>query len=123
MKSPENIEKDISRSTYTFRNLCASAKALFETAENDNLREIAKIVYDEIQYSDFVSSYSVYEINEKIQTQFFEFENAINMCDEELAKALSTELLKMLVKRNELCKLSKKWQWGASYESQQTNRV
>ena len=108
MKSSANLEKDISRSTFTFRNLRASAKVLFETAENDKLREIAKIVYDEIQYSDFVSSYNVYEINEKIQTQFFEFENAINMCDEELAKALSTELLKMLARRNELCKLSKK---------------
>lgn len=101
------IDRKVKTASHTFRNLTADADHLRVEAKTNELKAIAKKVYEAIRYSDVMSSHMLYEINERILLQFEAFADAIHEEDLELSAEIATELLNLIDERNKKCKLLK----------------
>lgn len=101
------INRKVKTATHTFRNLTADADHLRLEAKTDELKAIAKKVYEAIRYSDVMSNHMLYEINERVLLQFEALADAIHEEDLELSTELAAELLNLIDERNKKCKLLK----------------
>ena len=77
------------------------------TAKSTDLKALAKKVYEAVRYSDPMTNAVLVEAEEKIQSSFYDFENAINGEDLELSSSTADELLSLIDIRNKKCKLLK----------------
>ena len=98
------IDEKVAAETSFIKGLTAEAE-LLTSAAGDDLRATAKKVYEAIRYSDPVSANT--QIDADIQRQFTAFRDAVTAADAEFAATLCTDLLELLDRRNQICKLSK----------------
>lgn len=98
------VDQKITAQTAFIKGLTAQAESLLGTAAQE-LRGDAKRVFEAIRYSDPVSADA--RTDAEIQKQFNLFRDAVADGDTELCTAYAKELLSLLDKRNQLCKLSK----------------
>ena len=98
------VDQKIIAQTAFIKGLTAQAESLLGTAAQE-LRGDAKRVFEAIRYSYPVSADA--HTDAEIQKQFNLFRDAVADGDTELCAALAKELLSLLDKRNQICKLSK----------------
>ena len=98
------VDEKIAVRTTFIKELTAQAELLMNAA-GDDLRATAKKVCEAIRYSDPVSANT--QIDADIQRQFTAFRDAVTAADAEFAATLCTDLLELLDRRNQICKLSK----------------
>lgn len=102
------IDKKIESKTSFIKALSSDAENLISSAKTPELKTEAKKVFEAIRYSDPMSNSVLEEINEQIQNRFFNFAEAVESEDLNLASASSDELLILIDNRNKKCKLLKK---------------
>lgn len=92
------------RDTYPIRAMTSRAEVIMNTAGDHQLKKVAKNVYEELRYSDPVSNIMLEDINLKINSELYEFEEAVISGDHELAVAIAKTLIDMIKERNVMCK-------------------
>ena len=93
-----------SRESYSIREITSKSEVIMNTADDPQLKKIARDVYSELRYSDPVSNIMLSNINSKISDELSEFEEAIINHDLELAEARGEELINTIKERNSMCK-------------------
>lgn len=101
------IDEKINTQTFFIKSLSVDAQSLMTSAKSDELRAVAKKVYEEIRYSDPMANPALLEINTQIERQFAVFADAIKTEDVELAQKATDTLIEMIEKRNQKCKMLK----------------
>ena len=102
-----DIDQRVKTKTFFIKSLTVDAEHLMNTAKSPDLKALAKKVYEAVRYSDPMTNAVLVEAEEKIQSSFYDFENAINGEDLELASSTANELLSLIDIRNKKCKLLK----------------
>lgn len=101
------IDEKIKVQTFFIKSLTVDAEHLMNTAKTSELKTLTKKVYEAVRYSDPMSNAVLVEVEDKIQNDFVDFENAVNGEDFELASSTADELLSLIDIRNKKCKLLK----------------
>ncbi len=107
IKVVSNIDNEVATKTLAIKKLSIDAEHLISIAQNDEVKVICKKVYEALRYSDPVTNIVLSEINQQIQNELKMFEISVNDNDIEMAKAVSSELLNLIDKRNKECTLLK----------------
>ncbi len=102
-----DIDNEIQTKTYTIKKIATDAEHLISIANNEELKNICKKVYETLRYSDPMNNIALSEISKQIQNEFRTFELSINDNDVEMARMVSNELLNLIDKRNKECALLK----------------
>ena len=89
------------------KSLTDDAQSLMTSAKTDELRSEAKKVYEAVRYSDPMSTDALSNLDSQIKGQFAAFADALRSEDIELAKTNSAELIELIAKREQTCKLLK----------------
>lgn len=105
----QNIDKKVKAQTFFIKSLTVDAQTLVQKAKTDEIKQIAKKVYEAIRYSDPKSNETLANAESSITFKFKEFEEAVINEDSDLALESSKELLVLINDRNQKCKLLK---WG-----------
>ena len=103
----EGIDEKIKVQTFFIKSLTVDAEHVVITAKTPELKTLAKKVYEAVRYSDPMSNVALVETEDKIQNNFYNFENAVEAGDFELASSNADELLSLIDIRNKKCKLLK----------------
>ena len=103
----EKIDESIGLKTLFVRSLSLEAEVLMERAASEELKAVCKKVYEAARYSDPMSHALLVETEEKLEKEFASFVKAVETNDEELAVAISVEVLALISTRNKKCKLLK----------------
>ena len=101
------IDEKIKTQTFFIKSLSGDAQSLMTSAKSDELRVEAKKVYEAIRYSDPMANAALSDLDAQIEKQFNAFSDAVKADDAELAKETADELLEMVERRNQKCKLLK----------------
>ena len=101
------IDDRVKAKTYFIKALSIDAENLILAAKTDELKKIAKRVFEAVRFSDPMSNAVLVEIEEKIQSSFADFENAVDAGDSELATSTADDLIALIDTRNKKCKLLK----------------
>lgn len=101
------MDENVTAKTFFIKSLTADAQSLMTSAKTDELRVEAKKVYEAIRYSDSISTDALSELDLQIKGQFAAFADALRSEDIELAKTNSDELIELIAKREQTCKLLK----------------
>ena len=101
------IDEKIKTQTFLIKSLTVDAQSLMTSAKSDELRKVAKKVYEEIRYSDPIGNPALSDLDTQIEKQFAAFSDAIKAEDAELAKETAAALVEMVERRNQKCKLLK----------------
>ena len=102
-----SIDEKIKAQTFFIKSLSVDAQSLMTSAKSDELRAEAKKVYEAIRYSDPMANAALSDLDAQIEKQFNAFSDAVKADDAELAKETADELLEMVERRNQKCKLLK----------------
>ena len=102
----EVVEKHIEKKTSFLKKMIAASQALKDTADYE-LSEPLKNVYEELRYSDPMSSEELTDIENKLKVKFDELSEAVSKKDKSNVEAISVEFIGILKQRNALCKASK----------------
>lgn len=94
-------------STFAIKSLVIDSQSIMESAKSEELRKEAKKVYEAIRYSDPMSNAALYTLENQIRYAFSEFEIAIKSEEVELAAKLGEDVIALVNKRNQKCKLLK----------------
>lgn len=103
----QNVDEKVKVQTFFIKSLTIDAQTLVQEARTDEVKQIAKKVYDAVRYSDPVSNEILANIESSITLKFKEFEEAVINDDTDLALESSKELLVLINDRNQKCKLLK----------------
>ncbi len=101
------IDDKVKTQTFFIKDLTANAQSLMTSAKSDELCAEAKRVYEAIRYSDPMAPDALCELDSQIKGQFAAFADALRSEDIELAKTNSAELIELIAKREQTCKLLK----------------
>ena len=101
------IDEKIKAQTFFIKSLSVDAQSLMTSAKSDELRAEAKKVYEAIRYSDPMANAALSDLDAQIEKQFNAFSDVVKADDAELAKETADELLEMVERRNQKCKLLK----------------
>ena len=101
------IDEKIKAQTFFIKSLSVDAQSLMTSAKSDELRAETKKVYEAIRYSDPMANAALSDLDAQIEKQFNAFSDAVKADDAELAKETADELLEMVERRNQKCKLLK----------------
>lgn len=101
------VEQNVKVKTVFMKMLIADADSLMAKAEGDELKALAREVYEEIRYSDPMSDPALEGVENKLQTKFLAFSKAVQESNVEEAQAVSKELLAVVYERNAKCKILK----------------
>ena len=102
-----SIDEKIKAQTFFIKSLSVDAQSLMTSAKSDELRAEAKKVYEAIRYSDPMANAALSDLDAQIEKQFNAFSDVVKADDAELAKETADELLEMVERRNQKCKLLK----------------
>ncbi len=102
---------EIDNKTYEKVSYIKSMQADLETlvVKTDNAlikQELKKLIF-EVKYSDPMSHDSLYPLEEKIKEQVTELCEAVEIKEDGTAKSLISEISKLIVERNQKCKILK----------------
>ena len=103
----EDIDKKVATQTFFMKSLTIDAEGLVSSASSDELRTLAKQVYEAIRYSDPMSNEALADADSKIQSDFCSFSNAVRASDLETASTAAKALVESVEARNRKCKLFK----------------
>ncbi len=101
------VEKDVTQKTEFIHTLTAKAKAL-ESSAPEELRPMAKKVYESLRYSDPMSSAVLNAVEREIVELYGAFSEAVKRGVAEVVEKKADALCEKLNERNELCKSSKR---------------
>lgn len=101
------IDQQVKVKTFFIKSLTVDAEHLMNIAKTTELKALAKKVYEAVRFSDPMSNAALVEVEDKIQNDFSDFENAVIGEDFELASSIADELLSLVDIRNKKCKLLK----------------
>ena len=101
------IDEKVATQTLFIKSLTADAQSLMNSAKTDELLAEAKKVYEAVRYSDPMTNDVLLELDSQIKGQFAAFADALRSDDIELAKTNSAELIELISKREQACKLFK----------------
>lgn len=102
-----DIDNEIQTKTYTIKKMATNAEHLISIANNEELKNICKKVYEALRYSDPMNNIALSEISQQIQNEFRTFELSVSDNDVEMASIVSKELFNLIDKRNKECALLK----------------
>lgn len=103
----QNLDEKVKVQTFFIKLLTIDAQTLVQEARTDEVKQIAKKVYEAIRYSDPMSNEALANSESSITLKFKEFEEAVINDDTDLALESSKELLVLINDRNQKCKLLK----------------
>ena len=101
------IDEKVATQTLFIKSLTADAQSLMNSAKTDELLAEAKKVYEAVRYSDPMTNDVLSGLDSQIKGQFAAFADALRSDDIELAKTNSAELIELIAKREQTCKLLK----------------
>lgn len=101
------VEDKVKAQTATIKMLTADAEHILATAKSTEIKAEAKKVYEAIRYSDPMSKEALADVETRIQSEFVEFENAVQKEDNELVASIGKDLLELIDMRNKKCKMLK----------------
>lgn len=101
------IDEKIKTQTQFIKMLTVDSQVLMTSVTNAELKAEAKKVYEAIRYSDPMSNPALDEVEKQIQNEFAAFTDAVKAEDLEVAKAVASELLTIVDKRNKKCRVLK----------------
>ena len=101
------IDEKVATQTLFIKSLTADAQSLMNSAKTDELLAEAKKVYEAVRYSDPMTNDVLSGLDSQIKGQFAAFADALRSDDIELAKTNSAELIELIAKREQICKLLK----------------
>lgn len=101
------IDEKVATQTLFIKSLTADAQSLMNSAKTDELLAEAKKVYEAMRYSDPMTNDVLSGLDSQIKGQFAAFADALRSDDIELAKTNSAELIELIAKREQTCKLLK----------------
>lgn len=107
LKEADDREEEVFERTLVIRSLTAEAEHLESVSEDPKIQRETKKVYEAFRYSDPMASPAFEETDLAIQRQFAAFKSDVENGDAEMASADSGELLRLIDKRNILCRESK----------------
>lgn len=99
--------EQVKKQTQFIKMLSADAQTLNSTVKSDTAKELTQKVYETIRYSDPMSTDALLDIEKSIQEKFDEFESCVNKDDVDNAKIVADELISLIKKRNNRCKVLK----------------
>lgn len=102
------IENNNVDNTKFIRELRNEAYLLYQSYSNSKFGSIIEKLYEEIRFSDPVSSTKLNVVEQEIEDKFNDLKLTLNKNDEEKIRILIDELFILLSKRNNLAKMSKK---------------
>lgn len=103
----DNIDQKVKAKTYFIKSLTVSAESIVARAKSEEVKAVAKKVYEAIRYSDPMSNEALASVESQIATKFNEYSNAVLADNAELSSALGKELLMLIEDRNSICKMLK----------------
>lgn len=103
----EAVDKKVKVQTAFIKTLTVDAECLMNATKSDELKALAKKVYEAVRYSDPMSNDALAGVEEKIQSGFYNFENAVKLENPELAASTADEIISLIDNRNKKCKLLK----------------
>ena len=101
------IDEKVATQTLFIKSLTVDAQSLMNSAKTDELLAEAKKVYEAVRYSDPMTNDVLSGLDSQIKGQFAAFADALRSDDIELAKTNSAELIELIAKREQTCKLLK----------------
>lgn len=101
------VDKKIKTKTLFIKMLTAEAQALMAKTDDEQMREIARKVFEAVRYSDPMSDSALCSVEDKISDAFKEFSAAVETNNIETAQTFSKALLSLIGERNAKCKILK----------------
>ena len=103
----EKADKEVKEKTFFIKALTVDADVLVTKAQSDEIKSIAKKVYDAVRYSDTMSNDRLAGVEMRIENLFDEFKNAVSENDAASSKKIAADLLEAIDERNKKCKMLK----------------
>lgn len=103
----EKIDKEVKEKTFFIKSLTVDADVLVSKAQSEEMKAVAKKVYEAVRYSDPMSSDKLAGVETRIENLFFEFKSAVSSNNTAMANQIGTELLEAIEERNKKCKMLK----------------
>ena len=103
----EAVDKKVKAKTMYIKMLTADAQTTIAKTENEEIKAVAKKIYESIRFSDPMSDSALMSVEEKITEKFAEFDKAVEGGDLDAVKTISTALGALIAERNAKCKMLK----------------
>ena len=103
----EGVDAKTRARTSFIRDLTADADSLLARAKSESVKAACRKVFEALRYSDPVSTYAVYDVEERIKAEFDAFTDAVLADDPKAVSASADELLILIRERNQKNKASK----------------
>ena len=97
----EKVEEKNNTKNLFIKNLAIEAKNLIYRANNEEIREECRKVYEEIRYSDPINHTDLKDIEAMISAEMGEFLDAVIADDVEIARSIAESLIATIRNRNE----------------------
>lgn len=101
------IDEKIKVKTSYIKMLTVDAQVAVSKAQGEEMKQLARKIYEAVRYSDPVSCDELASVEEKMTAKFSEFDNAVSENNYENAKSASDALLILITERNAKCKALK----------------
>lgn len=101
------VDDRIKEQTFFIKSLTAEAEGLVARAQNDEIKNECKKVYESVRYSDPMSHSMLGATESQITIKFAELTDAVNAGDYDAIKLLAREVIVLVDDRNKKCKLLK----------------
>ena len=103
----EKVDKEVKEKTFFIKALTVDADVLVTKAQSDEIKSVAKKVYEAVRYSDPMSNDRLADVEMRIENLFDEFKNAVSENDAASSKKIAADLLEAIDERNKKCKMLK----------------
>ena len=101
------VDKKVKAKTMYIKMLTVDAQTTIAKTENEEIKAVAKKIYESIRFSDPMSDSALMSVEEKITEKFAEFDKAVEGGDLDAVKTISTALGALIAERNAKCKMLK----------------
>ena len=103
----EAVDKKVKAKTMYIKMLTADAQTTVTKTENEEIKAIAKKVYENVRFSDPMSDSALSMVEEKITEKFAEYDKAVQDGNLDAVKETSAALNTLIAERNAKCKMLK----------------
>ena len=101
------VEEKIKKQTSFIKNMTLEANMLTGNAKSSEAKACCKEVYDTFRYSDPMSCETLDNVELEILNKFEDFKISINDENSQNTRTVADELIQLIKKRNEICKINK----------------
>lgn len=103
----EDVGKKVAVQTEFIKEMTAKAQNITARAKTDDGKAIANKVYEAIRYSNKSSHGGLAEVEGKISANLTVFADAVSSGDDDMAKSVGEQLIKLAEERDNLAKINK----------------